>query len=135
MIACRRKLIRTIGLPLIALAMFSVGGGHWAILQTIAWAGMLRDFAREGPLTTAIIKTFSGENPCGLCLKVEEGRQKEEAPVSVKSDTKAESFLCAESSAAQSPISRDFSYPPGPCLAWIQRVTSPPFLPPRLTSA
>ncbi|HET7238082.1 MAG TPA: hypothetical protein VFI76_03585 [Terrimicrobiaceae bacterium] len=135
MIARHRKLIRAMGLPLIALAMFSVGGGHWAILQTIAWAGMLRDFAREGPLTTAIIKTFSGENPCKLCLKVEEGRQKEDAPVSIKSDRKGESFLCAENSAAQWPIFRDFSYPTGPCLAWIQRLSSPPFPPPRLTSA
>jgi len=33
--------IRRIGYPLALLALFVVAGGHWAVLQSVAWAGMI----------------------------------------------------------------------------------------------
>ena len=116
------------------LAMFSVAGGHWAVLQTVAWARMLGDFSRGASIEVAIRKTFSGKYPCGLCRKVEEGRQKEEAPATVKVEKKTESFLCAESPIAQLLFPRDFSYPPAARIACIGRSDAPPLPPPRRVS-
>jgi hypothetical protein len=32
------RLLRVLGMPLICLALFAFAGGHWAVLQAIAWA-------------------------------------------------------------------------------------------------
>ena len=49
-------------------------GMHWALLQGIAWTGMLISFAKEGTVMEAVQKTFDGQHGCALCHKVEEGR-------------------------------------------------------------
>jgi hypothetical protein len=49
-------------------------GMHWALLQGIAWAGMLVSFASEGAVIEAVQKTFDGQHGCALCKKVKEGR-------------------------------------------------------------
>ncbi|MCB1279673.1 hypothetical protein [Prosthecobacter sp.] len=49
-------------------------GMHWALLQGIAWTGMLISFAREGAVMEAVQKTFDGQHGCPLCHKVKEGR-------------------------------------------------------------
>ena len=50
-------------------------GMHWALLQGIAWTGMLISFASEGAVIEAVQKTFDGQHGCALCHKVKEGRQ------------------------------------------------------------
>jgi hypothetical protein len=35
---------RAIGIPFLCLAMFGIAGGHWAVLQSIAWARMVSTF-------------------------------------------------------------------------------------------
>jgi len=45
-------------------------GMHWALLQSIAWTGMLISFACEGAMIEAVEKTFDGQ----LCAKVKAGR-------------------------------------------------------------
>lgn len=59
-------------------------GFHWALLQGIAWTGMLVAYASEGSVVEAVEKTFDGLHPCALCAKVKEGRdsdQKQPLPV------------------------------------------------------
>lgn len=65
------------------VALFVMVGGHWAVLQSIAWGHMIADFSRTESLGTAIEKTFDGENPCDLCLDVRKGRaeEKQQTPV------------------------------------------------------
>ncbi|HEY1050646.1 MAG TPA: hypothetical protein VGE39_12845 [Prosthecobacter sp.] len=53
-------------------------GMHWALLQGIAWTGMLISFAREGAVIEAVEKTFDGQHGCALCAKVKEGREADE---------------------------------------------------------
>lgn len=48
-------------------------GLHWALLQGVAWAGMLVSFASEGSVMEAVQKTFDGQHGCALCKKVKEG--------------------------------------------------------------
>ncbi len=52
-------------------------GLHWAVLQTIAWTGMIVKYSRDASFTEAVSKTFDGEHPCKLCLAIEKGRADE----------------------------------------------------------
>lgn len=62
------------------LAVFLASGGHWVVLQTVAWARMLADFSRVDSWGVAVRKTFDGQHPCPLCLKIREGRARESKP-------------------------------------------------------
>jgi len=50
-------------------------GLHWALLQGVAWTGMLISYAQAGSLKEAVVKTFDGEHPCPLCKVIREGRE------------------------------------------------------------
>ena len=63
-----RTVFRRFGFLCAALAIFSIAGGHWAALQTVAWAEMLHDYTRQsGSLAVAVAQTFDGKHPCDLC--------------------------------------------------------------------
>ena len=61
---------------MILLLVFLIGG-HWAILQSAAWAGMLVSYSEKSTLSEALTKTFDGKNPCRLCKLVGEGKKSE----------------------------------------------------------
>jgi hypothetical protein len=52
-------------------------GLHWALLQTIAWTGMLIIYSRDGSFQDALVKSFDGQHPCALCKMVQTGREEE----------------------------------------------------------
>lgn len=54
-------------------AVLTMAGGHWLVLQTVAWGRMIADFSQRGSLGTAIAKTVSGKHPCSMCLKIRKG--------------------------------------------------------------
>lgn len=60
------------------------------MLQSVAWAKMIIDYAQNDSLSEAIDKTFSGEHPCKLCETVEKGvkedKKRDPANTLVKSD-------------------------------------------------
>ncbi|MDK3160814.1 hypothetical protein QPK87_30280 [Kamptonema cortianum] len=62
---------------LCAICSFFLMGGHWAVLQTVAWANMIRTYSQDAALNVAIEKTFSGEHPCSLCAKISEAKKQE----------------------------------------------------------
>lgn len=63
---------------LVTLAVFTSMGGHWAVLQGIAWTGMLLEYSVEdGSLLKGVTKTFDGGHPCKMCLSISEGQQEE----------------------------------------------------------
>jgi hypothetical protein len=89
------------------LALFLLAGGHWAILQTGAWMGMIVAYAKDGNVSTAISRTFDGKHPCAVCSAVRDGRKQEEkkAPglqLELKKDFIIRSFLFE--------VVRDFSW-------------------------
>lgn len=79
----RSRLFQFAGLAAALVALFVMLGGHWAVLQSVAWARMLADFSRTESLGAAIEKTFDGEHPCPMCLKIRVGKAQEQkqAPV------------------------------------------------------
>lgn len=46
--------------------------GPLAVMQMVAWTGMLWNYSREATLVEAVESTFNGENPCSLCLSIQE---------------------------------------------------------------
>ena len=106
-------LLRLTGYPLLFLAMFSIAGGHWAVLQTVAWTGMVIEYSKDSPLATALIKTFSGKAPCKMCHTIEAGKEQESRlPATVKADKKIDKFLARPGRTVPLPAESKVSYPP-----------------------
>ena len=123
----RGRLLRTIGLPLIYVAMFSIAGGHWAALQVFAWTQMARTYSRSADVVDALIKTFDGKHPCTLCYKVKEGRQKEKRdPAAAKVSKKTEVFATSASDNLRQPLSENFSFPRLGDFVFSARAEAPP---------
>ena len=55
-------------------AALGLSGGHWMLLQSVAWAGMIVEYSRHAPLQTALEETFDGKHPCPMCRMIESGR-------------------------------------------------------------
>ena len=55
---------------------FSIGG-HWGLLQTIAWSSMLLDYSQNLTWTSALSKTIDPDTSCRICEFVQEGKQRE----------------------------------------------------------
>jgi len=53
-------------------------GLHWAVLQTVAWTGMIVSYSRGASLREAVSKTFDGQHPCCLCKAIQKGRADEQ---------------------------------------------------------
>lgn len=87
-----RRMIRLVALTALLLSV----GGHWALIQSAAWAGMFLKFARQGSLHSAVIKTFDGKHPCQLCKLVDDEQRKETKPGSKAPDSKSDIQLYAE---------------------------------------
>ena len=49
-------------------------GLHWAVLQTVAWTGMIVTYSLDASLAEAVGKTFDGEHPCKFCKAIKQGR-------------------------------------------------------------
>ena len=60
----------------VAALVFSLGL-HWALLQTVAWAGMVISYSRDASLKQAVSMTFDGEHPCPLCKAIKKGQAEE----------------------------------------------------------
>lgn len=70
-------------------------GGHWLLLQSVAWVGMIITYSQTSTFSEAVSMTFDGEHPCRMCLVVKEGKKAEKKEMQMKSDLKFE-FLSAE---------------------------------------
>lgn len=76
-LAKRRELWRRCGFAACLLAALMTAGGHWFVLQSIAWARMMVVFSRTDGLALAVQKTFDGQHPCRLCQQIHQGQQEE----------------------------------------------------------
>ena len=79
-----RTVIRTTTVLVLVLTL----GLHWALLQTVAWTGMIIAYSQEDSLSTAISKTFDGQHPCPMCKAIKQGRAEEKKQDQQKSDNR-----------------------------------------------
>ena len=63
---------------LVVLTLTLSLGGHWALLQSVAWTNMLADNLRTESFAEAVSKTFDGKHPCPLCKAIKAGKKSEE---------------------------------------------------------
>lgn len=52
-------------------------GGHWGVMQAVAWANMLVDYSAQDGLVEGAKKTFDGEHPCCMCKAIQAGKEQE----------------------------------------------------------
>jgi len=112
-----------------------MAGGHWFVLQSIAWGRMFVTFARHDSLAMALIETFDGRHPCRLCVQIQEGRQ-QEAQKSEKlpwdKPEKMPELFCEARRVALPPASTSLAVAPPVRLDFFYHfVESPPKPPPR----
>ncbi len=62
---------------LLLAAIFEIGGLHWWAMQVVAWTTMIEAEVPNVGLVKAFEKTLSGENPCSLCLKIQNEKKKQ----------------------------------------------------------
>jgi hypothetical protein len=78
---------RKLGHVCLVVALLAAIGGHWAVLQTLAWTNMLAENLQTASLSEAVEKTFDGKHPCCLCKAITQGKKSEkkrECPVQLK---------------------------------------------------
>jgi len=73
-------------------ALFLAIGGHWAVLQTVAWATMIVDYSHHASLVEAVGKTFDGQHPCQMCADIQKNSQREKKHEGVQLVKKVELF-------------------------------------------
>jgi len=114
----------------VATALIIAVGGHWAVLQSVAWVSMAVTYSHTDSWEVALKKTFSGEKPCKLCLAVKEGKQQEQKQSLLKVETKLD-FFCLKLLAYVHPALPITLLPPQAEAAFL-RAEPPPTPPPRL---
>jgi hypothetical protein len=105
-------------------------GGHWAILQSVAWVTMVASYSQTAPLKAALIKTFDGKNPCSICKFVATGKKSEQKQDTQKLLIKLDFFLAPTRLAIYPPSPAPLRS--GPTLPADSRNETPPTPPPRL---
>jgi hypothetical protein len=74
----------------VVLALLTSVGGHWMLLQSVAWTRMIMERSRDASFVEAVQSTLGGERPCPMCKRIADGRQGEKksgkAPVTPKVD-------------------------------------------------
>lgn len=87
-----KKALRASQYLLIAILMVSMGG-HLALLQAVAWGGMLVKYSSQSSFSEAMDKTFDGKHPCGLCKALKKSKSEEEKAPLLKAEMKQEVSL------------------------------------------
>ena len=129
-------MFRKLGLVCAALALFSIAGGHWAVLQSVAWAEMLHDYSqRNGSIAAAVEQTFDGQHPCALCqeIQVAKAKERKETPTapSAQDDARVKALLAHSVLPAFVRTTEDVSFPRAVFAANASRAEPPPTPPPR----
>jgi len=90
--------IRRIAHLLVVTALLAGIGGHWAILQSVAWVTMLADNLQTASVTEAVSNTFDGEHPCPMCKAIKQGRadEKQQDKQQVKPGLKLEPGILSQ---------------------------------------
>jgi len=121
-----RRLIQII---VLAAFVFSCGG-HWYVLQAVAWVNMIRDYAQFVPVSEAVSMTFSGKYPCAICHALAEKKQSESNTICAFE--KYEKFFPPQEMTMDAVACSPVVYPEFSC-SWPVRTEVPPTPPPRLS--
>ncbi len=117
-----------IGLSITCIAMFIVMGGHFAVVQGVAWTQMILDYSQStGSIKQAVSDTFDGKHPCKMCKRiVDAGKEQGAKKHSLRNADKRE-IVCTEVDfrISTAPAWRKFSYCPAAELIFTVRTEAP----------
>jgi len=122
-------MVKRIGQFLLTLALVGALGGHWAVLQTVAWSSMLAENLRQSTFTAAVSQTFDGKHPCQLCHAISAGKKSEQKPEFQFGGKKLEFTVVAAAVGFFAP--QDYYLLPEVCDLLAGRSLAPPLPPPR----
>ena len=113
-----------------------MAGGPWAVLQSVAWVGMLHDYTKQtGSIAVAVEQTFDGQHPCALCREIQVAKAKEhkEAPTAppTKDDAKVKALVADAVLGPFVRTSEEILFPRAVPAAGPSRTEQPPTPPPR----
>ena len=114
---------------LIVCALVITIGGHWAILQSVAWVGMTISYSQNSTFKAALVKTLDGQHPCKLCKAVQAGKNSENKDGFVKAESKFDFWLVRGTTLLYPPPF--ISMVPASADSAQLRLESPPTPPPR----
>jgi hypothetical protein len=120
-----------LGKALMVYLLIFLIGGHWGILQSVAWARMVVQNLRSANFTEAVSKTFDGKHPCKLCKAVAEGKKSEKRQATHQAGSKLELFC--ESTRGGLPESRFATAVSSMFYPLKDFQTAPPIPPPRVS--
>lgn len=69
-------MLRAIKITAVLMLVLTLGL-HWALLQTVAWTGMIVSYSRDASFSEAVSKTFGGQHPCCMCKVLKQARAEE----------------------------------------------------------
>ncbi len=69
--------MRLLRIILVLGAFVHLSGGHYGVLQGIAWATMLVQYSAADGLVEGARKTFDGDHPCEMCRSIASAKQQE----------------------------------------------------------
>ena len=114
---------------IVFFAAVQIVGGHWLVLQSVAWDEMIASHARGETLMVALEKTFDGKHPCSMCKMVKSGREQEQKQPLAKMIVKLDAVL-ADTMQLPAPHGADWKYPVLVPMA-AERSLAPPTPPPQ----
>ena len=110
-------MLRPVKIVTVLLLVLTLGL-HWALLQTVAWTGMIIAYSQDNPLREAVSMTFDGQHPCGMCKAIKQGRAAEKQQEKIAPVNKLPlaiiwqaPFLCFDSARECLPASDQSSEP------------------------
>ncbi len=118
------------GRLLVVLALVASIGGHWALLQSVAWTQMLVERTQAASFGEAVKTTFDGAHPCAMCKRISDGKQKEQQPSQELSKVKLD-VICERAVTAVFPPRVDGEFARIAMRGEV-RAERPPLLPPRV---
>lgn len=128
------RLQSRLGRGLVVTAICVSLGLQWAVLQGVAWTGMLISYARDASLIEAVAKTFDGDHPCPLCKAVAKGQQQEQKQTQLQPPAKKFEAVLVTLIHIVPPIGEAIDYPASLASA-TQRAQAPPWNPPKEAAA
>ena len=114
---------------IVILALLASIGGHWALLQSVAWTRMIIERTHTDSFASAVQTTLDGAHPCDMCKRITEGKQNEQQPEKSPLNVKVD-MLCERRIIALVPPSEPMIFQSGPTEG-TPRAECPPVPPPR----
>ncbi len=120
-------------IPVLFICLF-LTGGHYGMMQCVAWAGMLWSYSDEDGWLQAAQDTFSGDKPCELCEAIVEAKQGDSdspEPLLSQALSKLKDLQCPSMARLKSPTGVGaptlfHPEPDGVRGSWLEAPLSPP---------